>query len=45
MSVNRYYIWAKNRADYNFNSDQLEQLFATTRVGGRFHDTAFNSEL
>ena len=33
MSVNRYLIRAKNRAAYNFNSHQLEQLFATTRVG------------
>ena len=45
MSVNRYYIRANNRADYNFNSHQLEQLFATTRVRGTFYDTVFKSEL
>ena len=43
MSVNRDYIRAKNRAAYNFNSHQLEQLFATTQVGGKFHDTVFNN--
>ena len=43
MPVNRYWIRAKNRAAHNINSHQLEQLFATTRVGGTFHDTVFNS--
>ena len=45
MSVNRYYIRANNRAAYNFNSNRLEQLFATSRVEEKFHDTVFNSEL
>ena len=45
MTVNRDYIRAKNRAAHNINSHQLEQLFATTRVGGTFHDAVFNSEL
>ena len=45
MSVNRYYIRAKNIAAYSFNSHQLEQLFATSQVGGIFHDRFFNSEL
>ena len=44
MPVNRDYIRAKNRAAHNINSHQLEQLFDTTRVGGTFHDTVFNSE-
>ena len=30
MSVNIDYIRAKNRAAWNFNSHQLEQLFATS---------------
>ena len=42
MSVNRDYIRAKKRGAYNFNSHQLEQLFATTQVRGMFHDTVFN---
>ena len=42
MYVNRNWIKAKNRAAYNFNSHQLEQLFATSPVGGMFHDTVFN---
>ena len=45
MSVNIDWIRVKNRGAYNFNSHQLEQLFATTRFGGMFNDTVFNSEL
>ena len=45
MSVNRDYIRANNRSACNFNSHQLEQLFANTQVGGKFHDMVFNSEL
>ena len=30
ISINRDYIRANNRAAYNFNSHQLEQLFATS---------------
>ena len=45
MSINRYYIRAKNRAAWNFNSHQLEQLFATSWVRVTFHDTVFYSEL
>ena len=45
MSVNRNYIRDNNRAAHNFNSHQLEEIFATNRVGGTFHDTIFNSEL
>ena len=45
MSVNRDQIRAKNRAAYNFNSHQLEKIFATSRFGGTFYNTVFNSEL
>ena len=45
IPVNTYYIMDKNRAAHNINSHQLEQRFATNRVGGTFHDTVFNSEL
>ena len=43
MSVNRYYIRDKNRMACNFNSHQLEQLFATSRFRVTFHDTVFNT--
>ena len=43
MPVNRDYVRAKNRAAHNIISHQLEKLFATTRVGGKCHDTVFNS--
>ena len=45
MSVNRNYIKSNNRASYNYNSHQLEQLFTTSQIGGTFHDKFFNSEL
>ena len=43
MPVNRDYISVKNRAAHNTNPHQLEQLFATKRVRGTFHDTVLNT--
>ena len=45
MPANRDYIRVNNRAAHNINSHQIEQLFGTTRVGGTFHDTVFNSNV
>ena len=45
VPLNRDYIRDKNRVAHNFNSHQLEQLFGTYLVRGKFHDKVFNSEL